>query len=80
MTEYEALLVLPDVMTYKSKRLNKRHYDISPYWNAVYFNARIVELKKGFEHINNIYLLKDPDFMDFFRKLVDSGVLEGLDD
>jgi len=80
MSESEGLLIIPDVMSNKAKRLNKHHYDISPYWNAVYFNARIIELKKGFEVMNNTYLLKDPGFMDFFRKLAESGVLDGLDD
>ena len=80
MTEMTGLLIVPEEMMYKAKRFNKCHYHISPYWNFMQFNARIIELKIELSHMNPLYLKEDVGFKGFVKKLLDSGVLDGLHD
>lgn len=74
MTEMIGLLVIPDVMMYKSKALNKCHYNICPHWNHSYFNNRIMDLKINTDSISPIFLKKDLDFSVFIKRLVEEGL------
>ena len=71
MTEYEDLLILPDIFIKRHIHLNKCYYAISPYWNKEMFNFSIFCLKDRYNNINPLYVgVKDSLFTRRFKDIL----------